>query len=672
MRRFSAGVSTLWLCLVTGWCIQAGEVRNLKAWREEVKSGRSLPFSFKIGEQDAQFDLVEATDLPADQGWQRTKVLYREKTQPLSVALICDFSPAMDMVRTTLTLQSLGAVTGTVRHISILDLAVSKNEAAVHGQSGGFADDRQQYPPTGSKPWVMPILDGLPLEAFSGGDGRSSNEQLPLWLYAEKDGGLWYGPEWSGCWYMAVRPTTDGRRLLVGLPTFDFIMKMGETTTLPTAAFGPYSGSPDDGFNQLRRMIHGYYLPTVEGKKPQPLVYWEGYGAHPSYATEEELYREVDQAAQVGCEVFCLDGGWNVPPEASGNWYNAVGHWGNQGRFSKGVKVFGEYVKSKGMKFGVWIEPRATKGCPLYDKHAELFYPGGEGLMRLDLPGGPEMFQGVFDQLIRDYGVDWVWLDYNVSPRTLWWNKMESADRKGLMELGFYQGWYKAIDETFKKHPNLWIESCASGGRIIDLGQLRRSQSIWVADEAVVDDACRNRRHGLNHVLPAVCIQSSMFIAPEFQLNVKPDASLGGEHRFLTYFSGDFGFAQGLPFWKAEDIQAAANYVAIYKRYRHYLEGDYYHLLPMPTTRDAWDGCQYHDPQSRSGILLMYRLGESKQEETSIRPRAVDKVGQYRWSVIAGEAVVQAAGEGLTVRMGTSHASLMYYQRKTATSSGEE
>ena len=350
---------------------------------------------------------------------------------------------------------------------------------------------------------------------------------------------------------------------------------------------------------------------------------------------------------------------------------NAVGHWENQRRFPKGVKVFGDYVKSKGMKFGIWIEPRATEGCPLRDKNPKLFYPDSEGLMRLDLPGGPEMFQGVFEQLIRDYGVDWVWLDFNVDPRIRVWNKLESADRKGLMELGFYQGWYKAIDEILKKHPNLWIESCASGGRIIDLGQLRRSQSIWVADEAVLDDACRNRRDGLNHVLPAVCIQNSMFLAPEFQFNVKSDVSLSGEHRLLNYFSGDFGFGQGLPFWKERDIQSAATYVTLYKKYRHYLEGDFYHLLPMPTTCQAWDSCQYHDPESQSGILLVFRLGESKQHEMPIRPRAVDKVDRYSWSVVAGEAAIQA-GEGLTVRMGAPHASLIHYQRKTTRTTGKE
>ena len=70
----------------------------------------------------------------------------------------------------------------------------------------------------GSVPWTKRVTDRRPWNHTRADSGWSSNEQLPLWLYAETDGGLWCGPEWSGCWQMAVRPTSGGRRLIVGLP----------------------------------------------------------------------------------------------------------------------------------------------------------------------------------------------------------------------------------------------------------------------------------------------------------------------------------------------------------------------------------------------------------------------------------------------------------------------
>ena len=637
---------------------------DLRVWRDEIRAGRTVPFSFEIGGRSAQLRCVEARDVPGDGGTCRTVVSYREASNPLTVELTCEFPAALDAVRATVALRAAAALTNAVRHVAILDLPLQDRTAAVHGQTGGFCDKRDCFPPTGSVPWIKPVGVGAAVEVDSGADGRSSNQELPIWLYAESDGGFWYGPEWSGRWHMSVRVSPAGRRLQVELPSFDFVMKAGETVVLPTAAFGLYRGTPEDGFNQLRRVVRRDYLPPVDGKKPQPLVYWEGYGGHPTYATEEELYREADRAAQIGCEAFCLDGGWSMA--VTGNWFTTVGAWENQSRFpAKGVKAFGEHVKAKGMKFGVWIEPRAMAGSPLYDRNKDLYYPNPLGLMRLDLPEGAALFQSVFEQLIRDYAVDWVWLDFNVAPVDFW-KKVEGSDRRGLVELGFYQGWYRAIEETYRRHPGLWIESCASGGRIIDLGQLRHSQSIWVADEAVIDDTNRNRRHALNRVLPASYIQSSFFIDPAFVCGVKADVRLGGEHRFLTYFSGDFGFGQGLPYWSEDDIQAAAQAVVLYKKVRIFLNGDYYPLFPLPTTRNAWDGCQYHDPQSRSGIVLVYRLSESATEEMAVRPHAIDSPRDWEWSVVAGGAAVKCGNDGLTVRMETPSSALIQYRPKAA------
>jgi len=84
----------------------------------------------------------------------------------------------------------------------------------------------------------------------------------------------------------------------------------------------------------------------------------------------------------------------------------------------------------------------------------------------------------------------------------------------------------------------------------------------------------------------------------------------------------------------------------------------------MPTSADAWDGCQYHEPESQSGLLLVYRLGDSKQEEMLLTPRAVGTPSSYDWSVVAGDAVVRAVNGGLTLRMAASHAALIHYRLK--------
>jgi alpha-galactosidase len=668
---------------------------DLKTWQTHIRDGTVRPFSFQLGDRPASFTMLTNKDSIEDD-WQKTVVEYKEAQQPLKVTLTCLFAPHFDMVRLFVTLKAEENLTANVQKVQYLNLfsagapeiidpvkaqwkdlnvpegvkaQAEANAAAapvLYGVTGGFAAN--QMPPNASKPWARKI-DGTVYNSDvtfhldsghvdSGHLGKSSQFQMPLWVFAETGRGLWFGLEWSGDWDMSVNRNIKGSHLTVGMPTLDFSMYKGETIELPTAAFGPYSGAAETGFNHVRRMIYQYYLPTLNGRKPEPVVYWQGYGAHPAYHTEEVLYREVDRAAEIGCEAFCLDGGWSVKPGES--WFLLAGNWENQSRFpKKGVAEFGKYVHSKGMRFGIWMEPRAGISTDLHQKHKGLFHPGDVGLMDLSQPEARQMLKGVFEKFINEYGADLIWEDYNVDPG---FDKLDKPNRKGLLELGFYQGWYEAVDYIMKKYPNVWFESCASGGRIMDLGQLRRSHSIWVNDHWVDDDVNRNLRGGLNQLLPAVYIQNSLFLNGEILSKPQENVDLGGSHRFLTYFGGDLGFGQGVCFWKENDIKEAAKYAALYKQYRHYLEKDYYHLFPMPQSKDAWDGWQYHDPENDTGIVLVFRLKDSKMDETVLSLRSLKEPSKYLWSVVAGKADIDPANDGLSVHMAAPDAVLLQYK----------
>jgi alpha-galactosidase len=260
-------------------------------------------------------------------------------------------------------------------------------------------------------------------------------------------------------------------------------------------------------------------------------------------------------------------------------------------------------------------------------------------------------------------GADWIWSDFNTAPRSIFWDSYESRDRKGLLELGFYQGLYRVFDALLERYPNVWLETCASGGRLIDLGILRRSHSIWVNDASQDDDANRNLRGGANALLPAVSIQNGIFLNKDILSDPIIGGSLGGGYRFLTSFGGNFQFGQGLCYWNASDLREARRYVERYKEFRKYLEKDYYHLLPMPRDRAAWDGWQYHDTATDSGILLVFRMKDSAEDRKLIRPRTTKALNGYRWSVVLGDAAVEMHGQELSISMSAPNAVLVHYFR---------
>ena len=59
--------------------------------------------------------------------------------------------------------------------------------------------------------------------------------------------------------------------------------------------------------------------------------------------------------------------------------------------------------------------------------------------------------------------------DYNTASRQTHWNLWEREDGQGLLELGFYRGLYNVFERTLEKYTSVWIEGCASGGRMIDV-----------------------------------------------------------------------------------------------------------------------------------------------------------------------------------------------------------
>jgi alpha-galactosidase len=272
------------------------------------------------------------------------------------------------------------------------------------------------------------------------------------------------------------------------------------------------------------------------------------------------------------------------------------------------------------------------------------------------------------EKFVEEYGANWLWFDYNTEPRPVFWNDIEEPDRKGIMELRWYKGLYNFFERLMKKYPDLWIESCASGGRIIDLGVIRRCHSIWVSDYSGFQDAgqdgdadmCRNMRSGLNKFLPAVYIQNAIFI-PKAVQNSKEIFPL---YDYLSHFAGDLQFGQGLPNWKEADVQFATYVTSKYRTYRHYLEEDFYQLVPIPKDKTGWDGWQFDDRKSDSGILILFRMPDCESPAFTIPVHGIAKVTDYSYEVILGNGKIHKKDGALIAELEHKYDAMLVYYRK--------
>jgi alpha-galactosidase len=67
-----------------------------------------------------------------------------------------------------------------------------------------------------------------------------------------------------------------------------------------------------------------------------------------------------------------------------------------------------------------------------------------------------------------EQGIDLYRQDFNMDPLRAW-RRNDAADRQGITEIKHVTGYLAYRDELRRRHPNMLIDSCASGGGRNDL-----------------------------------------------------------------------------------------------------------------------------------------------------------------------------------------------------------
>jgi alpha-galactosidase len=197
----------------------------------------------------------------------------------------------------------------------------------------------------------------------------------------------------------------------------------------------------------------------------------------------EKIKELVDVASEIGIERVVLDDGWfgsrRNDKSGLGDWVISPDVW------PQGLTSMIEYINSKGIEFGLWFEGEMINpDSDLYRAHPEWVLREADrtpALWRnqlvLDL-GHPGAFEHVLEQtssILTAHNIAYIKWDHN---RVL--NDGGHLGRAGTRLQT--QAIYRLFAELKKRHPQLEIESCASGGARIDLGVLDHVDRFWTSD----------------------------------------------------------------------------------------------------------------------------------------------------------------------------------------------
>ncbi|KJC65610.1 alpha-galactosidase [Agreia bicolorata] len=288
---------------------------------------------------------------------------------------------------------------------------------------------------------------------------------------------------WSGNQRVAAERTVGAHALLQAgelLSPGELILAPGESYTTPDAL-----GSWGDGLTAVSARFHESVRARTShpsSSRPVTLNTWEAvYFDHDL----DRLARLADAGARVGAERFVLDDGWfhgrRDDTAGLGDWFVDNEVWPD------GLAPIVDHVTALGMQFGLWVEPEMINtDSELARAHPEWILQAGgrlpiEGRQQqvLDL-SNPAVFDYLlerFDALLRQYAIAYLKWDHNrdlleagstVTGR--------AAVHSNVLAL------YELLDELKARHPELEIESCASGGARVDLGILAHTDRIWTSD----------------------------------------------------------------------------------------------------------------------------------------------------------------------------------------------
>lgn len=239
-----------------------------------------------------------------------------------------------------------------------------------------------------------------------------------------------------------------------------------------------------------------------------------------------------------------------------------------------------------------------------------------------------------FSGLITSLGVDFYREDFNIQPLPFW-QHADPSDRQGITQAHYVDGHLQFWAALQAAHPGLLIDSCASGGRRLDILTLNYAINLLRSDDVL--DATSNQSHvlGLSSWVPLH----------------------GGAVR-ITGSSDDVyngRSAMGPSYHEALDISAAAPVWTQLKAMAsewhsisgHYIE-DFYPLTPHSTATNQWVAWQFGT--ASSGVVQAYRRPSSTVSSQTLLMYGLTSGATYQLHDLNTGTVWQQSGSSL---MGT-------------------
>lgn len=438
----------------------------------------------------------------------RRLVIYQEDTQVTHVRVetVMQFYNGSSVVRVYNTVKNVGKETQTLEYLSSFCYTGLEKEGdwtsdekmvvalPFNGWQKEMSIEMFSFASLGlaqTQPGVYQRTSQV-LEVTNTGNW-STKKYLPLGYVENREAhtGLFWQIEHNGSWHYEISDQNTHFYLCVSGPTevqshwFKNLAPGEEFTSVPVAV-GVSQDSFEEAMGELtkyRRMIR---RPNRDDEE-LPVIFNDYMNCLFGDPTTEKELPLIDVAAECGCEYYVIDAGWYAP----GEWWDSVGEWQeSRERFPNGIKEVTDYIREKGMVPGVWLELEVmgincekAKKAPddwFFVRHGKRVYDRSRYQLDFRNPAVLAHVNEVIDRVVKEYGVGYIKMDYNIEPGIGTELYAESVGQGMLEHERAYLAW---LDDVFKRYPDLVIENCSSGGLRIDYALLSRYSIQSTSDQ---------------------------------------------------------------------------------------------------------------------------------------------------------------------------------------------
>jgi alpha-galactosidase len=395
--------------------------------------------------------------------------------------------------------------------------------------------------------------------------------------------------------------------------------------------------------NKWRRWMVDFNIPRFGGSLPTPITPTTGGLSLLPDQTEElsaiDTYAHQRTTKDRGgfYTHWWVDAGWYaIPNWLPQNWSNGVGNWfPDPKRFPDGMRPTFQRAMDHGMKSVLWSEPeRVGVGTELFDKHPDWLIPspdpGVDASLLLDFGNADawawavERFDSIItNQVARGHELDVFRQDFNMDPLD-YWNAKDTPGRIGMTQVKHVTGHLAFWDELRQRHPHVWIDSCASGGRRNDLETMRRAVPLDRSDYQFEPTGQQCQTYGIALWLPY------------FGTGVGPQTTHDG-----AWGSGQYVVRSSLApcYTSSVDVGTASkNDWALLRTMNEefvrvqddLLYSDFYPLTEFSLEDDVWMAFQFDRPAAGSGVVLVFRRPGAREATKQLALQGLDAGEMYR------------------------------------------